>query len=259
MSRTRIIRIALITALVVAAAAAGYTVSQLTAYSAQNYAARYRGSSPVGNPSPSAGSGSMGNMGNMGNAASPDPAGAGASAGFSSAALANRIAKQAGTRLAGRAPQTVSIARAKALSEQVPAGASIDRSTRTITFSGSSAAFTVVAVPSFGPDMTFGIAGMTNPAIVIAKGARVTVQFVNADPDEAHGWIVTTHEPPFTFGQTVVPAITGAYAGVLGDPTAGGDGAETITFQAGPAGTYQYVCPMPGHAQMGMHGSLIVR
>jgi plastocyanin len=70
---------------------------------------------------------------------------------------------------------------------------------------------------------------------------------------------VTTHEPPFTFGQTVVPAITGAYAGVLGDPTAGGDGAETITFQAGPAGTYQYVCPMPGHAQMGMHGRLIVR
>jgi len=24
-------------------------------------------------------------------------------------------------------------------------------------------------------------------------------------------------------------------------------------------GTYQYICPMPGHAQMGMHGAFIVR
>ena len=256
MSRTRITQIALITALVVAAAAAGYTVSQLTAYSSQDYAAKYRNSPPAGNYSPSGG---MGHMGNMGNSASPDPAGAGASAGFSSSALADRIAKQAGTRLAGRAPQVVSIARMKTLEAQVPAGARIDRTRRTITFSGSSAAFTVVAVPPSGPDMTFGIAGMTNPTVVVPKGARLTVQFINADPDEAHGWIVTTHEPPFTFGQTVVPAIAGGYAGVLGDPTAAGDGAETITFLAGAAGTYQYLCPMPGHAQMGMHGGFIVR
>lgn len=256
MSRTRVIRITLITALVIAAAAGGYTVSQLTAYSYQNYAGRYRGSFPAGNSSPSAGSG---NMGNMGNSASPGPAGAGASAGFASATLADRIAKQAGTRLSGLAPQTVSTGRTKTLSEQVPTGASINRSTRTITFSGSSVAFTVVAIAPFGPDMTFGIAGMTNPTIIVAKGAQVTVQFINADADEAHGWIVTTHEPPFTFGQTVIPAIAGAYAGVLGDPTAAGNGAESITFLAGSAGTYQYLCPMPGHAQMGMHGGFIVR
>ena len=64
--------------------------------------------------------------------------------------------------------------------------------------------------------------------------------------------------PPFPFhiGQ---PALPGAFARALGDPTSAGDGAETITFTAGPGGRYQYVCPMPGHAQMGMHGSFIVK
>ena len=183
----------------------------------------------------------------------------GASAQFSSSALADRIAKQAGSGLAGRAPQTVSTAQTKTLSNQVPAGASIDRATHTITFTDSTVSFTVTAIPSYGPDMTFGIAGMNNPTVIVPKDARVTVQFINADTDEAHGWIVTAHEPPFTFGQTVIPAITGAFAGVLGDPTAAGNGAETITFQASTAGNYQYVCPMPGHAQMGMHGAFVVR
>jgi len=56
-----------------------------------------------------------------------------------------------------------------------------------------------------------------------------------------------------------VPSISGAFSGVIGDPTASGQGARTFTFQAGPAGTYRYICPMPGHAQMGMHGGFIVR
>ncbi len=56
-----------------------------------------------------------------------------------------------------------------------------------------------------------------------------------------------------------VPSIDGAFSGLIGDPTASGDGASTITFQVGPPGTHQYICPMPGHAQMGMHGAFIVR
>ncbi|MBV9447021.1 MAG: hypothetical protein JO345_14150 [Streptosporangiaceae bacterium] len=44
-----------------------------------------------------------------------------------------------------------------------------------------------------------------------------------------------------------------------GDPTPAGDGANTFSFTAGTTGSYQYICPMPGHAQMGMHGSFVVR
>jgi rusticyanin len=254
MPRSRNFKIALITALVIVAGFGGYTISQLTAYSYANYAGKYPPKS--GNWSGSYGSDSPG-MGNMTSPASPDDVGA--SALFSSTALAERISKQVGSRLAGRAPQTVSTEQTKTLSEQVPAGASIDRATHTITFTSSAVSFTVVAIPPFGPDMTFGIAGMNNPTVIVPRGARVTVQFINADTNEAHGWIVTTHEAPFTFGQTVMPAITGAFSGVLGDPTATGNGAETATFQADTTGNYQYLCPMPGHAQMGMHGAFIVR
>ena len=180
-------------------------------------------------------------------------------AGFSSSSLAQGIGRQAGTAMAGLAPQTVSLAQTRALSDQAPAGASVDKASNTITFTGTSVSFTVVAVPPGGPDMTFRVAGLTDPAIVVPRGARVTVQFINGDSDEAHGWLVTDERPPFSFGQPRVPSISGAFSGVIGDPTASGQGARTFTFRAGAAGTYQYICPMPGHAQMGMHGAFIVR
>jgi rusticyanin len=185
--------------------------------------------------------------------------GARAAAGFSSPALAQAIARQAGTALAGRAPQAVSLARTRVLGDQVPAGASVDKASDTITFTGTSVSFTVVAVPPGGPDMTFRVAGLTNPALVVPAGAQVTVQFINGDSDEAHAWLITSEQPPFSFGQPKVPAISGAFSGLIGDPTASGQGASTITFQAGHPGAYQYICPMPGHAQMGMHGAFIVR
>ena len=136
---------------------------------------------------------------------------------------------------------------------------SVDRPSNTITFTASSVSFTVVAVPPGGPDMTFRVAGLTDPAIVVPQDAQVTVQFINGDNDEAHAWMIVDEQPPFSFYQPKTPAIPGAFSGLIGDPTANGQGASTFTFQAGPAGTYQYICPMPGHAQMGMHGAFIVR
>mgnify|MGYP001305637230 CR=1 FL=1 len=183
----------------------------------------------------------------------------GSSAGFSSSSLAQSIGRKVGTALAGTAPQTVSTSQASSLSNQVPAGASVSRAANAIVFAGRSVSFTVVAVPPGGPDMTFRAAGLTNPEIVVPRGAQVTVEFINADTDEAHGWLVTSEQPPFTFGQSKVPSVNGAFAGLIGDPTASGDGVRTITFKAGQARTYQYICPMPGHAQMGMHGAFIVR
>ncbi len=185
--------------------------------------------------------------------------GGGGSSGFSSSSLAQSIGQQAGTAMAGLAPQTVSLAQTRTLGDQVPAGASVDRASNTITFTASSVSFTVVAVSPGGPDMTFRVAGLTDPAIVVPRGSQVTVQFINGDNDEAHAWMIVDEQPPFSFYQPKTPAIPGAFSGLIGDPTANGQGASTFTFQAGPAGTYQYICPMPGHAQMGMHGAFIVR
>jgi len=185
--------------------------------------------------------------------------GGNAGAGFSSSSLAQSIGKQVGTAMAGTAPQTVSLAQTRMLGDQVPAGASVDKASNTITFAGSSVSLTVVAVPPGGPDMSFRVAGLTDPTLVVPRSAQVTVQFINGDTDEAHAWMVVSEQPPFSFYQPKTPAISGAYSGLIGDPTASGQGASTITFQAGPAGTYQYICPMPGHAQMGMHGAFIIR
>ena len=105
---------------------------------------------------------------------------------------------------------------------------------------------------------TFRIAGLVNPTVVVPLGAKVTVEFINADKDQAHGWVITSTQPPFAFRQATPPALNGASAAVIGDPTAAGQGARMIAFVAGTKGTYHYLCPMPGHAQMGMAGILIV-
>jgi rusticyanin len=175
--------------------------------------------------------------------------------GYSNNQLATSIAQQTGTQLAADSPMYVPASQAQAMASAVPPGAR--EAGNTITFTSSRVSFTVAAVPPGGPDMTFRIGGMVNPALIIPARATVTVEFINADTDQAHGWEVTSTGPPFRFhiGQ---PALPGAFARALGDPTSAGDGAETITFTAGPGGPYQYVCPMPGHAQMGMHGSLTV-
>jgi plastocyanin len=190
--------------------------------------------------------------------ATPGGSSGGAAAGFSSPSLAQSIARRVGTALAGQAPQAVSLAQTLALSNRVPAGAVIDKGANRVVFTGDSVSLTVVAVPPGGPDMTFRVAGLTNPAIVVPRDARVTVRFINGDNDEAHGWMVVSEQPPFSFGQPKAPGISGAFSGLIGDPTASGQGASTFSFQAGPAGRYEYICPMPGHAQMGMHGAFIV-
>ena len=179
--------------------------------------------------------------------------------GSSDASLAQLIGRQAGKTLAGNAPLTVSDTQLRVLGDQVPRGARVDACADRITFSTANVSFAVEAVPPGNPDMTFRIAGLVDPAVVVPAGAIVTVEFINADSDEAHGWVLTTSQPPFAFSAASAPALAGAAAGVIGDPTPGGHGARIITFTASTTGTYQYICPMPGHAQMGMHGAFIVR
>ena len=273
MQRNHIITTALAGGLVIGAASTGYVIAQVTSAYGDGYARQYQSaansdtgrtaSPPPGanSPSPAAPSTSTGPSASMPPASMPPsaPASPGTGNSLFDPSLAQFIAQKAGTRLAGKAPQSVPLKRVKALSDQAPAGASIDARTDTITFHTAAASFTVVAIAPGTPDMTFTVAGLTNPTIIVPGGTRMTVRFINNDTDEAHGWLVTDNRPPFGFGQPATPAITGAYAGVIGDPTAAGDGAAAISFTASGTGSYEYVCPMPGHAQMGMHGSFIVR
>ncbi len=161
---------------------------------------------------------------------------------------------------AGAPGPRVSAAEAIRLGSQVPARASINRAANTVTFAAASVRLVAVASPAGGPDETFRIAGLVNPAITVPDGARVSIEVVNADPDTAHGLVITasadTSSPmPMMTSQ---PAFAGSAVWFLGNPTAAGMHTATLTFTAATPGTYHYLCPVPGHAQKGMTGTFTV-
>ena len=185
----------------------------------------------------------------------------GAGAGAMGAGMMDALPGQMmGTAMSGVTGQSVSPAEAQRLGAAVPAGATADLAANRLVFATGDVRFTVLASPADGPDMTFRIAGMADPTVVVPKGATVTVQFVNADADTAHGWLLTPARASFPYMAMMAdpPAFAGAVAMPLGDPSAAGMPTETISFTASQPGQYTYLCPVPGHAQQGMHGGLQV-
>ena len=143
---------------------------------------------------------------------------------------------------------------------QIPPGAHINHAARAITFTTGSVHLAAVASPAGGPDETFRIAGMVNPKITVPAGAHVSIQVINADPDTAHGLVITVGQGRSSWMpmMTSRPAFAGSAMWFLGNPTAGGMHAGTLTFTAASPGTYHYLCPVPGHAQRGMTGLFTV-
>jgi rusticyanin len=154
----------------------------------------------------------------------------------------------------------VSTAQAAQAGSQVPAGATLDRAANTITFTGTSVRLTVLASPAGGPDETFRIAGLTDPAITVPAGAQVSIQVINADPGTAHGLVITAggNTTSWMPMMTARPAFPGSSVWFLGNPTTAGMHAATLDFTASTAGYYRYLCPVPGHAQKGMTGTFTV-
>jgi rusticyanin len=146
------------------------------------------------------------------------------------------------------------------LGSQIPAGARVDAAARTITFTTASVHLVAVASPAAGPDETFRIAGLVNPAITVPVGAQLSIQVINADPDTAHGLVITASQDTFSPMpmMTSQPEFAGSAVWFLGNPTAAGMHTATSTFTATTPGTYRYLCPVPGHAQEGMTGNFTV-
>ncbi len=153
----------------------------------------------------------------------------------------------------------VSPSKATRLGSEVPAGATADRVANRLTFTSPDVHLVVLASPSM-PAENFRIAGMTNPTVVVPKGATVSIELVNADSDMAHGLVVTASgaaSSPMPMMATP-PAFPGAALWFLGESTSAGMHTGTLTFTAGTSGTYQYLCPVPRHAQEGMAGTFVV-
>jgi rusticyanin len=164
-------------------------------------------------------------------------------------------------RLWANAPgPRVSPAAVAGLGAQAPAGAQVNRAARTVTFTTASVRLTAVASPAGGPDETFLIAGLVNPKVVVPAGAQVNIRVVNADPDTAHGLVVTASGAQASWMpmMTSRPAFPGSALWFLGNPTTAGMHAGALDFTASIPGTYHYLCPVPGHAQKGMAGTFMV-
>ena len=143
--------------------------------------------------------------------------------------------------------------------QAVPTGARIDRARQTVIFSSTQVRLSIVATMTGSSD-GFEVGGMTNPSIVVPRDSTVEITFVNADQDMAHGLAIVPQgagngEMPM---MTAGPAFTGAAVWFLGDATNSSAPEQTISFSADHAGTYQYICPVPGHALAGMRGELVV-
>ncbi len=85
----------------------------------------------------------------------------------------------------------------------------------------------------------------------VASGADVTVTYENVGALE-HNWLLISDRVDATTA-TETDAIGGATSGVIPGGTS-----ATFNFVAPPAGDYQYVCTVPGHAAAGMVGTLTV-
>jgi rusticyanin len=219
------------------------------------------GGSMMGGPASSSYGWMMGGSGYrwmMGGTAAPGWMRGGALPGFMMG-TSHDPGKIMGAAFANAPGPRVSAARALRLGNQVPAGASVNRAANRITFSGTSVRLAVLTSPSM-PDETFRIAGLTNPAITVPAGARVTIEVINADSDMAHGLVITAAGAGSSWMpmMTTPPRFAGAAAWFLGNPTSAGMHAATITFTAATPGHYRYLCPVPGHAQKGMAGSFTV-
>ncbi len=168
--------------------------------------------------------------------------------------------KAMGSAMANAPGPRIPAAQAEALGAATPAGAAVDRAANRVVFSTKTVQLAVLGSPPTGRDMTFQIAGLADPTIVVPAGSIVTVRFINADSDEAHGWLLTSARPPFPYMAMMGAraAFAGAFARPLGDPNAAGMPEESITFRATAPGQYTYLCPVPGHAQQGMYGTLQV-
>lgn len=155
-------------------------------------------------------------------------------------------------------------AEARALVARSGEGATLERGTNTVVFTGPRITIDMIAVQPDKPDTTFEVAGLVNPTIRVPRGAVIDLQLVNMDygRDMAHGVVITRVPPPYAtmsvpmMGTVGVAPLAPRTSEDLGSARYAVAGA---TFRATTPGTYYYLCQVPGHARDGMYGTLVVQ
>ncbi len=143
---------------------------------------------------------------------------------------------------------------------------SVNKQSNTISYAGKDITINMVAVQPDHDDQTFEVHGLTNPTLVVPRGATVHLTLVNMDygNNMEHSVVLTTAAPPYPYMSMmgtgpelaqIAPllpwrsekTIDNAQYAMLG-----------TTFVAQEPGTYWYLCPTPDHAKQGMFGKFVV-
>ena len=112
----------------------------------------------------------------------------------------------------------------------------------------------------------FGDYGLIDPTFVINKGSTVNFVFINLGA-EIHIFAITPQAPPFNPFTTLSPESLKAdllYLPALpppanpSNPFSGSIYSTSGSYTFNETGTYYYLCPIPGHAELGMYGKIEV-
>ncbi len=160
--------------------------------------------------------------------------------------------------------QTMTWTAAQHAIQNSAAGATVNTADNSLTFNDTRIHMNVIAVQPDNPDTTFEVGGLVDPTLHIPRGATVTMTLVNMDygQDMPHGLVLTREAPPYPYmgtgmmgGGNGIPPLAARSTDDLQSATYA---SGTLQFQATTPGTYYYVCQVPGHAQDGMYGKIIV-
>jgi rusticyanin len=108
--------------------------------------------------------------------------------------------------------------------------------------------------------------GLIDPTFVIKKGSTVNFIFINLGA-EIHIFAITPQAPPFNPFITLSPETLKAdllYLPALpppanfNNPFSGSIYSTSGSYTFNATGTYYYLCPIPGHAELGMYGKIEV-
>ena len=159
-------------------------------------------------------------------------------------------------------PMTWSAAQ-QAIQNSAP-GATVNTTDNSLTFTGTRIHLNVIAVQPGKPDTTFEIGGLVDPTLHIPRGANVTLTLINMDygRDMPHGLVLTRQAPPYPYmgtgmmsGGNGIPPLAARTTDNLQSATYT---SGTLQFTATTPGTYYYLCQVPGHAQHGMYGKIVI-
>lgn len=145
------------------------------------------------------------------------------------------------------------------LVKQGEVGATIDRPSKTVSYTGRNVILVALASPHGVPNMTWEIDGLVNPTITIPSGATIHVILVNPDWGYLHGFEITATPPPYSL-MPMMSTNNKFFLSPLSERTTQSLNTAKYYSRSGQLnlqkGKYYYLCPVPGHAQQGMYGVL---